>query len=80
MEDFHLTLDEIKDAYHSTWATSAPHLDGLEATAQAATTNVINWVKKNSKPILEDWGHTSGLEIKGEAYKILLNELERGKL
>ena len=80
MNDFHLTLAEAKDAYYSAWGGNNPHFDGMEAIAQAATTNVINWVKKNSKPILEDWGHTSGLEIKGEAYKILLNELERGKL
>lgn len=75
MDDFHLTLDEAKDAYYSAWAAPTPHFDGMEAIAQAATTKIIRWIGENSNPISEDWGHTSGWEIKDEAYKALLNEL-----
>ena len=57
MDDFHLTIEEVKASYFKPDGLnkSDPHKAGLIKIAEDQTIKILAWLKDNGEPIFDDW-------------------------
>ena len=75
MNNLRLTHEEIRVAYFKPDGLNEadPHKAGLIKIAEDQTLKILAWLKDNGEPIFDDWNHQCGIQIQGEAWKLLLD-------